>query len=107
MKSDQSPNQPITLVYLRERIGKSQFEMAVALNKTPGTVSNWERGLKTPIFETPTQVKEVMTAYQCSFAEFLEAFGNTHFKISLVELNKLLARGNFSLEEWIEESEVD
>lgn len=39
-----------TIKELREKRRLSQFELAVAVGVTPGTVSHWERGLSRPRF---------------------------------------------------------
>ena len=41
---------PKSLKYFRDKAGFTVDEVAVAINKTKGTVSNWENGKGTPTF---------------------------------------------------------
>lgn len=77
-------------VNLRTRTGKSQFQMAMELGKTPNTIHNWEHGIKFPVFQSLDQIKLVMASYQCSFPEFLEVFGKSQIKLSVTDFEALL-----------------
>lgn len=93
-------NNLITPVYLRERVGKTQMQLAVDLQRTISTIGNWERGSKLPVFESPEEIERVMAAYQCTFSEFAEAFKNSHIRISLKELKTFLEQTDLSFEEF-------
>src|SRR6478672_8909274 len=95
-------NTPITPVYLRERCGKTQMQMAVSLGKTVGTISNWERRTKTPALESLGEIERMMEAYNCSFVELVEAFKEAQIKLTLQDLKEFLDRSGLSFEDWKE-----
>ncbi|MBD1899247.1 helix-turn-helix domain-containing protein [Trichocoleus sp. DQ-A3] len=99
MKSEENTN-PITPVYLRDRTGKTQMQLAVDLQKTVGTISNWERGAKLPIFDTPEEVEAAIIAYQCSFSEFAEAFKDAQIRLTLSQLKVFLDRAELTFDDW-------
>lgn len=56
----------ITLKALRVNAGYTQVEAAKALNITPETLSNWERGKS---FPTVPQIKEIEKLYSTKYAD--------------------------------------
>lgn len=76
------------------------MQMAVDLHKTVGTISNWERGVKLPIFDSPHEIEEAMNAYQCTFAEFVEAFGEGQIRLTLAQLKVFLDQAELSFNDW-------
>ncbi|MGB6301549.1 MAG: helix-turn-helix transcriptional regulator [Rivularia sp. (in: cyanobacteria)] len=58
---------------LRERVGLTQRQVSVALDKRQGTISDWERGITSPRL-TLKEVKELMHLYDCTLDELVEAF---------------------------------
>jgi transcriptional regulator with XRE-family HTH domain len=70
MKEDKSQ---LTPMKLRERVGLTQRQVSVALDKRQGTISDWERGITSPRL-TLKEVKELMHLYDCTLDELVEAF---------------------------------
>ena len=95
----------VTVVYLRERAGKTQQQIAFEANKSLRTIYSWDTGEKSPIFTSAAEIEEVMRAYECSFPEFAQAFSHAHFKLSILELGRLLEGAGLSLEDWKRQTE--
>lgn len=89
MSEQNDQKKQITPMDLRERVGLTQLEVAIALGKTPGTISNWERQAKKPEL-TLREVLRLADLYQCSVDELFEAFGSIPVKITLQELQGIL-----------------
>lgn len=64
---------------LRQRAKKSREAVAVAVGVTSQTVYNWEAGRSEPTL-TPAKTLELLTLYQCSLQELVEAIANTCHK---------------------------
>ncbi len=64
---------PITFTYLRQRAGLTQRQLAIAMDVTVGTISQWETGGQRPrLF--PEQFQKLLQILDCTFVEFVEAF---------------------------------
>ena len=59
---------------LRSKTGLTQAQFAVAIDVSPSTVSNWERGKFSNQRFTLSQIKRLMDITGCSFEEILAAF---------------------------------
>ncbi len=59
---------------LRSKTGLTQAQFAVAIDVSPSTVSNWERGKFSNQRFTLAQIKRLMELTGCSFDEILSAF---------------------------------
>jgi transcriptional regulator with XRE-family HTH domain len=57
---------------LRVRAGKRAEEVAAELGVAISTVRNWEQRKTSPRM-TPASLKRLMTVYQCTFDELVEA----------------------------------
>jgi transcriptional regulator with XRE-family HTH domain len=57
---------------LREKAGLRREQVAVALNKSHTTISNWETGRFIPTL-TPTETLLVLKTYDCTLDEFEQA----------------------------------
>lgn len=65
--------EPITFAYLRKRAGLTQRQIAIAMDVTVGTISQWENGGQRPrLF--PEQFEKLLQILDCTFEEFVEAF---------------------------------
>lgn len=65
--------EPLTPMKLRERAGLTQKQVADALGKTVGTVSNWERLVKEPKLKF-SEVQRLISLYGCTLEDLIEAF---------------------------------
>lgn len=63
----------LTPAELRNRAGLTQEEAAIALRKSVGTISKWERFEKRPRLSF-SEVKRIMLVYGCSLDDLIEAF---------------------------------
>lgn len=63
----------LTPIELRQRVGKTQFEIAVAVGKQPSSISDWETGKRKPKLEL-FEVKLMMRAYSATLDELVAAF---------------------------------
>ena len=70
MRNDKSQ---LTPMKLRERVGLTQRQVSVALDKRQSTISDWERGITSPRL-TLKEVQELMQLYNCTLDELVEAF---------------------------------
>lgn len=66
-------DEPLTPMKLRERAGLTQKQVADALGKTVGTVSNWERLVKEPRLKF-SEVQRLISLYGCTLDELIQAF---------------------------------
>lgn len=66
---------------LRERVGLTQRQVSVALDKRQGTISDWERGVTSPRL-TLKEVKELLLLYDCTLDDLIEAFENVDKSVS-------------------------
>ncbi len=65
--------EPITFAYLRKRAGLTQRQIAIAMDVTVGTISQWENGGQRPrLF--PEQFQKLLQLLNCTLEEFVEAF---------------------------------
>jgi transcriptional regulator with XRE-family HTH domain len=65
--------EPITFAYLRKRAGLTQRQIAIAMDVTVGTISQWETGGQRPrLF--PEQMQKLLQLLNCTLDEFVEAF---------------------------------
>ena len=63
----------ITFAYLRKRAGLTQRQIAIAMDVTVGTISQWENGGQRPrLF--PEQMQKLLQLLNCTLDEFVEAF---------------------------------
>jgi DNA-binding XRE family transcriptional regulator len=60
----------------REELGLTQRDIALALDKTVQTISNWETGLYEPKM-TPREVKALCRLLKWSLEEMPDDFGQT------------------------------
>ncbi|MBD2076329.1 helix-turn-helix transcriptional regulator [Phormidium sp. FACHB-592] len=58
---------------LRDRVNKTQFEIAVEIGKQPSTLSDWETGRRSPSLKLH-EVKKMMRAYEATLEELIWAF---------------------------------
>ncbi|NJL87578.1 MAG: helix-turn-helix transcriptional regulator [Leptolyngbyaceae cyanobacterium SM1_1_3] len=65
--------EPLNPLLLRKRSGLTQRQVAETLGKRVTTISDWERGATQPRLSL-SEVKALMTLYQCSLDELIEAF---------------------------------
>lgn len=63
----------ITPVFLRERAGLTQRQVANALNKREATISEWERGVTRPRLSFAETLK-LMRLYEATIEELCIAF---------------------------------
>ena len=63
----------LTPMKLRKKLGLTQVQMAQRLNKSPSTVFKWESRSVVPT-GTPSEIKSLCLAYECSLDELIEAF---------------------------------
>lgn len=63
----------LTPMKLRQKVGLTQQEVAFRLGVRQGTISDWERRLRTPNLP-PSKIKLMLEVYQCSLDELIEAF---------------------------------
>lgn len=64
---------PLTPAQLRQRIGLTQFQLAIELGKTPSTIAKWEAGTTVPTGK-PSDIKRLCEVYQCTLDELITAF---------------------------------
>jgi len=57
--------EPLSPAELRERVGLTQRQVAVAMNKRESTISDWERGISKPRLSF-TETLRLARLYQCS-----------------------------------------
>jgi DNA-binding transcriptional regulator YiaG len=69
--NDNSAN--LTPLHLRSRVGLSQQQVADALAVRASTVHGWEKGKTQPKL-APSQLKQMMSVYQCTLDELIAAF---------------------------------
>jgi transcriptional regulator with XRE-family HTH domain len=67
------PSDSLTPVFLRERAGLTQREVAIALGKRESTISDWERFAHRPKLHL-AEVLKLQRLYQCSLEELVQAF---------------------------------
>ncbi len=58
---------------LRKRVGLTQVQLAQKIGKSPSTVAKWEAKDVVPK-GTPSEIKRLCEAYQCTIDELIEAF---------------------------------
>ena len=58
---------------LRERAGLTQRQVSVKLDKRQATISDWERGVRSPRL-TLREVMDLLSLYNCTLEELVEAF---------------------------------
>lgn len=73
----------------RERAGMTQSELARKLNVTPQAISQYERGVKVPKFETRKKIADALNISVCYFLDdeskkdYIEKFGTPEEKQNL------------------------
>lgn len=70
MENDKSQ---LTPMKLRERVGLTQRQVSVALDKRQSTISDWERGITSPRL-TLKEVKGLLELYNCTLDDLINAF---------------------------------
>ena len=63
----------LTPMELRERAGLTQRQVSVVLDKRQATISDWERGVRSPRL-TLREVMDLLSLYKCTLEELVEAF---------------------------------
>lgn len=63
----------ISPIFLRERAGLTQRQVAIALNKREATISEWERGVARPRLNFAETIK-LMRLYKATIEELCIAF---------------------------------
>lgn len=63
----------LTPMKLRERVGLTQRQVSVALDKKQSTISDWERGVTSPRL-TLREVRNLARLYNCTLDDLVEAF---------------------------------
>jgi transcriptional regulator with XRE-family HTH domain len=71
MSSNSNGN--ITPASLRQRAGLTQRAVSISMNKRTQTISDWERGTRTPQL-TFSEVKQLIDLYKCTLEELCIAF---------------------------------
>ncbi|NEQ31330.1 MAG: helix-turn-helix domain-containing protein [Leptolyngbya sp. SIO4C5] len=72
----------LTPVELRQRIGLTQVQLAIAIGKSPSTIAKWEARAVVPK-GTPSEIKRLCEIYCCTLDQLIEAFED--IKIDSVE----------------------
>jgi transcriptional regulator with XRE-family HTH domain len=60
---------------LRDRTGKTQQQIAKAINKKKSAVSGWEKGRRSPSIKFH-EIRKFMAAYEATLDELIEAFSS-------------------------------
>mgnify|MGYP002777166840 FL=1 len=60
---------------LRERVGKTQREVALELNVTTQTISNWETGQRVPRL-TPKQTYDLCKILDCTLEDLIDGLSD-------------------------------
>ncbi|MEH2242341.1 helix-turn-helix domain-containing protein [Nostoc sp.] len=63
----------LTPMDLRKRVGLTQRQVALVLDKKVATISDWERGITKPRL-TFSETKKLMEIYQCTLDELIKAY---------------------------------
>ena len=63
----------LTPMDLRKRVGLTQRQVAVALDKKVATISDWERRITKPRL-TFSETKKMMEVFGCTLDELIEAY---------------------------------
>ncbi|MGP1375212.1 MAG: helix-turn-helix domain-containing protein [Almyronema sp.] len=63
----------LTPVELRQRIGLTQVQLAIAIGKSPSTIAKWEARSVIPK-GTPSEIKRLCNTYRCTLDQLIEAF---------------------------------
>ncbi|WGV25986.1 helix-turn-helix domain-containing protein [Halotia branconii] len=63
----------LTPMELRKRVGLTQRQVAIALDKKVATISDWERGVTRPRL-TFSETKMLMAIFECTLDELIEAY---------------------------------
>jgi transcriptional regulator with XRE-family HTH domain len=84
---------------LREKAGITQFQVAVAMGRTPGAISKWDRSGAAEF--SPSEVYKAREVYNCTYEELSAAFANASVKMSLGDFLAVLDLGNMGLTEVI------
>ena len=64
---------PLAPVDLRNNLGMTQLELAIALGKTPGTISQWESGRRRPLLHLSC-VRRMIEVYQVDLDTLIDVF---------------------------------
>ena len=87
--------------FSREKAGMTQSELAQKLNITPQAISQYERGVKVPKFETRKRIADALNISVCEFLDadsrrnYIEEFGTEEERGQLKledELNSIFSR---------------
>ncbi len=63
----------VTPMYLRELAGLTKVQLAIALGLSVRTINDWEQKRSQPKL-VPSQLKQMMSVYQCTLDELIAAF---------------------------------
>lgn len=69
----QESGKRLTPADLRQRTGLTQVNFAISIGKSPSTIAKWEARTSLPR-GTPSEIKRLCQAYQCTLDELIEAF---------------------------------
>ena len=90
---------------LREKAGLTQFQVAVAMGKTPGAISKWDRTGAAEF--QPKDVSTALELYQCSGIDFAEAFSKSSVRLTVHQFFRLVDLSGVGLTEFVEYLEQD
>jgi DNA-binding transcriptional regulator YiaG len=63
----------VTPIHLREVAGLTKIQLAIALGLSVRTINDWEQKRSQPRL-VPSQLKQMMSVYQCTLDELIAAF---------------------------------
>jgi DNA-binding transcriptional regulator YiaG len=71
--STSSSYSSVTPMHLREGAGLTKIQLAIALGLSVRTINDWEQKRSQPRL-VPSQLKQMMSVYQCTLDELIAAF---------------------------------
>jgi DNA-binding transcriptional regulator YiaG len=71
--STSSSSSSVTPLHLREVAGLTKVQLAIALGLSVRTINDWEQKRSQPRL-VPSQLKQMMSVYQCTLDELIAAF---------------------------------
>jgi DNA-binding transcriptional regulator YiaG len=71
--STSSTYSSVTPMHLREVAGLTKVQLAIALGLSVRTINDWEQKRSQPRL-VPSQLKQMMSVYQCTLDELIAAF---------------------------------
>ncbi len=72
-RSTNSSYSSVTPMHLRELAGLTKVQLAIALGLSVRTINDWEQKRSQPKL-VPSQLKQMMSVYQCTLDELIAAF---------------------------------